>query len=174
VKAVVRIEPWTKDDFPLLQKLLGDPLMTEHLGGPETPEQLAIRQLRFENLAGAGRDRMFKVIDTTTGVAVGSVGYWERKWRGEDVYEVGWSTLPAFQGRGFASTATSLAVAQASQDGHHRFIHAFPSVQNQPSNAICRKVGFTLLEEVEFEYPKGSFMQCNDWRFDLFEIAPAV
>jgi RimJ/RimL family protein N-acetyltransferase len=102
------------------------------------------------------------------------VGYWERKWRGEDVYEVGWSTLPAFQGRGFASTATSLAVAQASQDGHHRFIHAFPSVQNQPSNAICRKVGFTLLEEVEFEYPKGSFMQCNDWRFDLFEIAPAV
>jgi len=28
--------------------------------------------------------------------------------------------------------------------------------------------GFTLLEECEFEYPKGSLMRCNDWRLDLF------
>jgi hypothetical protein len=50
----------------------------------------------------------------------------------------------------------------------HRFVHAFPSVANAPSNAICRKLGFTLLEECEFEYPRGSFMRCNDWRLDLF------
>jgi hypothetical protein len=45
----------------------------------------------------------------------------------------------------------------------------FPSVVNAPSNAICRKLGFTLLGEHEFEYPKGNFMQCNDWRLDLFD-----
>jgi RimJ/RimL family protein N-acetyltransferase len=50
----------------------------------------------------------------------------------------------------------------------HRFLHAFPSVGNAPSNAICRKLGFTLLEECEFEYPPGTFMQCNDWCLDLF------
>jgi hypothetical protein len=32
-----RIEPWGEDDLPLLEKLLGDPAMTEHLGGPESP-----------------------------------------------------------------------------------------------------------------------------------------
>jgi RimJ/RimL family protein N-acetyltransferase len=43
-----------------------------------------------------------------------------------------------------------------------------PSVDNAPSNALCRKLGFTLLGPHEFEYPKGSWMQCNDWRLDLF------
>ena len=34
-------------------------------------------------------------------------------------------------------------------------------------NAICRKLGFALLEACEFEFPKGHFMTCNDWRLDL-------
>jgi hypothetical protein len=45
--------------------------------------------------------------------------------------------------------------------------HAFPNVDNAPSNAICRKLGFELLEACEFEFPKGHFMICNDWRLDL-------
>jgi RimJ/RimL family protein N-acetyltransferase len=49
-----------------------------------------------------------------------------------------------------------------------RSVHAYPSVDNAPSNAICRKVGFELLGEYEFEYPKGHVMSCNDWRFELF------
>ena len=77
--------------------------------------------------------------------------------------------LPAFQGRGIAGTATSQAIALARSERKHRFLHAFPSVDNAPSNAICRKLGFTLVGEYEFEYPKGSFMQCNDWRIDLFD-----
>src|SRR4030088_2533722 len=165
---MVRIEPWSKDDFPLLEKLLGDPRMTEHLGGPESHERLAARQRRFEKLAESGNDRMFKIIDATTHESIGSVGYWERTWRGQEVYEVGWSTLPAFQGRGIAGKATALAIASARQAGHHRFMHAFPSTHNGPSNAICRKLGFTLIEECDFEYPKGSFMRCNDWRLDLY------
>ena len=50
-------------------------------------------------------------------------------------------------------------------------MHAFPAVDNPPSNALCRKLGFTLIEECEFEYPKGHFMRCNDWRLDLFADA---
>jgi RimJ/RimL family protein N-acetyltransferase len=47
-------------------------------------------------------------------------------------------------------------------------MHAFPSVDNAPSNAICRKLGFELLEEsLEFEYPKGNVLRCSDWRLDL-------
>ena len=40
---------------------------------------------------------------------------------------------------------------------------AFPSVDNGASNAICRKGGFTLLEECDVEDPPGSVMRCNDW-----------
>jgi RimJ/RimL family protein N-acetyltransferase len=46
-------------------------------------------------------------------------------------------------------------------------LHAFPSVHNAPSNAICRKLGFELLGEVEFEYPKGHWAMSNDWRLAL-------
>ena len=111
---------------------------------------------------------MFKIVDGATGQAAGSVGYWERTWRGEQVYEIGWSVIPAFQGRGLAGAATTQAIGMARSEMRHRFLHAFPSVDNSPSNAICRKLGFTLVEECEFEYPPGNFMQCNDWRLDLF------
>ena len=52
-------------------------------------------------------------------------------------------------------------------DDKHRFMHAFPNVDNAPSNAICRKLGFELLDACEFEFPKGHFMTCNDWRLAL-------
>jgi RimJ/RimL family protein N-acetyltransferase len=107
---------------------------------------------------------MYKVID---GEPVGSVGYWPREWRGEEVFEVGWSVLPAAQGRGYASEGMRLLLDMVRADGSRRYVHAFPSVDNGPSNGICRKLGFTLLDTLEFEYPKGSFMQCNDWQLDL-------
>jgi hypothetical protein len=28
-------------------------------------------------------------------------------------------------------------------------------------------LGFELVEACEFEFPKGHFMTCNDWRLDL-------
>ena len=138
-----------------------------HLGGPESAEKLAERQAKYERLPDSGTGWMFKIVDEETGEAVGSVGYWDKTWREQEVYETGWSVLPAFQGRGFAVEATNQAIELARSDGKHRYLHAFPSVENGASNAICRKLGFSLLGEYEFEYPPGNFMQCNDWRLDL-------
>src|SRR5258707_5586375 len=81
-QSTVRIEPWGESDFPLLKKLLGDPAMTEHLGGPESDEQLIKRQARFERLTESGQGRMFKIVHQTTGEAVGSVGYWDSTYQG--------------------------------------------------------------------------------------------
>jgi RimJ/RimL family protein N-acetyltransferase len=75
----------------------------------------------------------------------------------------------SLQGRGIARAAVGLAVARATADGRHRYIHAFPSVHNAPSNALCRRLGFELLGEEEVEYPKATFMRCSDWRLDLWE-----
>ena len=51
--------------------------------------------------------------------------------------------------------------------GHHRFVHAFPSVDNPASNAVCRRLGFESLGEAEVEYPKGTMFRANDWCMDL-------
>jgi RimJ/RimL family protein N-acetyltransferase len=164
----VRIEPWAAGDLPLLEQLLGDPAMMEHLGGPETHDQLVERQERYERIGELGTGRMFKIVDEASGQAVGSVGYWDREWNGETVYETGWSVIPAFQGRGIAGAGTALVIDAAREERTHRFMFAYPSVDNPPSNAICRKLGFTLLEARDFEYPPGHHMRCNVWRLDLF------
>jgi RimJ/RimL family protein N-acetyltransferase len=163
----VRIEPWGAGDLSLLEQLMGDPQMTEHLGGPEKPDKIRERQERYVRLPDSGKGQMFKIVDEATGDAVGSVGYWERRWLDEDVYEIGWMVLPAFQGRGIAGLATAQAIAQASSERRHRFLHAYPSTDNAPSNAICLKLGFTLVGECDFEYPPGNPLRCNDWRLDL-------
>ncbi|HEV2013138.1 MAG TPA: GNAT family N-acetyltransferase [Candidatus Dormibacteraeota bacterium] len=165
--STVRIEPWGADDLSLLQKLVGDRAMMEHLGGPESPEKIAERHTRYQRVGAAGTGRMFKIVDEESGEGAGSVGYWDRSWHSEQVYEIGWAVIPAFQGRGMAAAATLQAIAMARSEKTHRFVHAFPSVDNPPSNAICRKLGFTLIGECDFEYPPGSVMRCNDWRLDL-------
>ena len=157
----MRIEPWGAGDHALLEQLVGDPAMMEHLGGAESAEKIAERQGRYEQ-PGSG---MFKIV--ASGEGCGSVGFWEREWRNRTVWEVGWSVIPAFQGRGIAVAATSQVLARARETGDHQFVHAFPAVDNPASNAICRKLGFTLLEVCRFEYPPGNWLRCNDWRLEL-------
>lgn len=154
--------PWGESDLALLQALLGDAAMMNHLGGPESAEKIAERQTRYQK----PDSKQFKIVDG--GESAGWVGYWEREWRDAQVYEIGWSVLPAFQGRGLATSGTREALSLARAEAGLRYLHAYPGVDNAPSNAVCRKVGFELLGAEEFEYPKGSFMVCNDWRFDLF------
>jgi RimJ/RimL family protein N-acetyltransferase len=167
-KPTIEIRPWSDGDLPLLERLLGDPALMVHLGGPETPEQIRKRHERYCRLGESGKGEMFVIVSGSDRHAVGSIGYWETEWRGHPVWETGWSVLPEYQGRGFAGRAAVAVVEQARAVWKHRFLHAFPSVANGPSNAICQKAGFTLRGEEDFEYPKGNIMRCNNWYLDLF------
>ena len=84
------------------------------------------------------------------------------------VWETGWSVLPEFQGLGIATLATKIIIERVRAEERHPFLHAFPSIKNGASNAICKKVGFRLLGQYDFEYPIGNLMTCNDWQVDLF------
>ena len=161
---MIELVRWSAGDHDLLERLLNDPAMMEHLNGPETPEEIAARQARYER-----DDGIYKIVVDKE--PAGSVVWWEREWEGDSVYEIGWSVLPAFQGRGVASHATAAALELAARAVAHRFVHAFPKLENAASNAICRKVGFELLGPVDFEYPPGTPIRCNDWRFDLYTLS---
>ena len=94
------------------------------------------------------------------------VGFWTKEWRDQLVYEVGWMVVPEFQGRGIASRALGLLIERARPAPEIPSMHAFPPVSNAPSNALCRKFHFTLLEERAFVYA-GRTLRCNHWMLDV-------
>jgi RimJ/RimL family protein N-acetyltransferase len=168
-QADLTLQPWSEEDLPLLEKLLVDPAMMTHLGGPETPQQILRRHQRYLRLPESGTDYMFKIVWGPNAESVGSVGYWRKTWQDQAIYEMGWLVLPEYQGHGIATKAAAAVIEHARQEPKYQFMHAFPSVANGASNAICRKLGFTLLGEYQVEYPPGYPLTINDWRLDLFE-----
>lgn len=161
------LRPWSTDDFPLMERSLGDPAMTIHLGGPESPEQLQSRHQRYTEFSHKGPGCMYVMLVGPEKISAGSVGYWEKDWQDSIVWECGWNILPEFQGQGFATSATAELITIIRAQNKHPHLHAFPSIHNHPSNAICRKLSFTLVGEVDFEYPLGNLLRCNDWRLVL-------
>jgi RimJ/RimL family protein N-acetyltransferase len=155
----------SEDDFPLTERFLSDPEMMRHLGGPQSHEQIVATHRRYLDGIAAGTTWMFKILSGS--VPTGAVGYWERDWRGEPVYEAGWHIFPEHQGHGLATDAVAAIVARARREGTRRYLHAFPAADNGASNAVCQKAGFVNLGECPFEYPKGNLMTCNDWALDL-------
>jgi RimJ/RimL family protein N-acetyltransferase len=166
----LRIELWGEDDLPLLEQLMGDPAMTEYLGGPESLDKIAERHERYVGLSGTGTGEMFTIVDAATGESVGSIGYWDRDAPDGLAYETGWAVLPAFQGHGIATIATAQVIELLRAAHERRYLYAYPSVDNAPSNAICKKLGFEVVGVTEYEYPidSGNIMRCNDWRLELF------
>ncbi|MGC0423259.1 GNAT family N-acetyltransferase [Embleya sp. AB8] len=165
-EAVVRIEPWSADDLPLLQRM-NAPDMTEYLGGPESEEQVAARHRRYLAMGDGATGRMYRVVSSATDTPVGGIGFWAKEWQGEAVYETGWGILPEHQGHGLAAAAARAVVEAARAEGGSRWLHAYPKVEHPASNAVCRRAGFTLRGTCDFEYPTGHPIVCNDWRIEL-------
>ena len=163
----VILQPWAVEDLPLIRKLMSDPDVMAYLGGPESLEQIESRHQRYVHISENGTDHMFKIALGPNAEPVGKIGYWKKNWRDHFVYEMGWMVLPAYQGQGIATKAGHKIIELVHAENSFQHLHAFPSIANIASNAICRKLGFSLLEECQFEYPPGHTMTVNDWRLKL-------
>jgi RimJ/RimL family protein N-acetyltransferase len=70
--------------------------------------------------------------------------------------------LPEHQGRGLASAAVAAALGRADEAGRWRVLHAFPATTNGPSNALCRKHGFSLRGPIDYPYRERT-LSVNHW-----------
>ena len=167
----VDIRPWSADDLPVLERN-NTPEMTVHLGGPEAREKLLDRHERYQRGWREGTAWMFTAWDD--GEAVGLVGYWNVTHRGRDVYESAYGIYPAYQGRGLAAGALTACLEHAAQHGSREAVYAYPNVTNGPSNALCRRLGFELEGEQDFDYPRGHPIRANAWRYDLTQLRSRI
>lgn len=160
----IQLRLWSEYDAALLRR--GNTAeMTVYIGGPETEAQVVARHERYLRLLEEGEARPFVIVDGTT--PVGAICYWKTTWRDEDVLEAGWFIVPEAQGRGVASAALTLLIddARTFAEGR-RLLVAFPDQANAPSNALCRKAGFTLAGQRTEDY-RGAMLDMNEWVFGL-------
>src|SRR5687767_11885042 len=88
----LRLEPWDERGLEL-ERRANVPEMKAFLGGPEPDDRVVQRHQRVLDFAAAGTGQMFLIVVPGEPDPVGSVGYWEREWCGETVYELGWKVL---------------------------------------------------------------------------------
>lgn len=158
----------TEADYPLWVAMQCDPEMMGHLGGPQPLEKMP--GIFQNNLRTVAEDKgwVFKIVHGEPEQDAGSVVIWESGHDGDHFNEMGWMVLPQFQGQGLATQAVQATLDRARATGRWDIIHAYPVASNAASNAVCRKTGFTQLEERDFEY-SGRTLRCNHWRIDLRE-----
>ena len=163
----MRLRDVKPDDYPLWVAMQCDPVMMSELGGPQPLEKMP--DIFQRNLASSQEDSawIFVVMsDEAPERPAGSVVVWQAGHDDAHYNEMGWMILPEFQGKGLASRAVRATLDRARDEGRWGVIHAFPVVTNGPSNGVCRKTGFTLLGEVDFEY-SGRPLRCNHWVVDV-------
>ncbi|WP_294569434.1 GNAT family N-acetyltransferase [uncultured Arthrobacter sp.] len=161
---MIQLRRWSGSDAELLVEANKD-AMTAFIAGPESTAQVAKRHENYLRLWDEGTARMFVVLDGDD--AVGGIGWWETDWEGRPAVETGWFVLPRAQGRGVASAAVALLIDDALNFAPPgRDLFAFPSVENDASNALCGRAGFELTGSANFPF-RGQDLQVNVWRFDL-------
>jgi RimJ/RimL family protein N-acetyltransferase len=144
-----------------------DPAMMAHLGGPRRREDMGAKVARDVADVEAGRALICMIIADEEGAesVAGTVTLWTRQVDGTAASEIGWMVLRAHQGRGLAKQAVRSLLQRAQAEGTWGTVHAFPSVDNAPSNGICRSIGFRLLGVEEITYA-GQLFRSHHWWID--------
>jgi RimJ/RimL family protein N-acetyltransferase len=161
----MELRPITMDDLPLYEAVLTDPAMMAELGGPLPREGMKEKLRGIVDEVEAG-DVWFDVI-VVAGEPAGWVCIWSHSKEGELINEMGWMVRTEFQGRGLASEAVQAYLERDRRERRWGEIRAYPGVRNGPSNAICRKAGFTHVGELDVEY-MGRIGRSNDWRITVW------
>lgn len=158
----MKLVRYDEGDLELTEALEGDPEVMRELGGPVDRADLVDAHRR----RARDNEWFFKVVLEIGGPPVGTIGIWDSEFQGTVIHEIGWMVLPAFQGRGIATGALEHLIERARAEPRFERIHAFPAVSNAPSNALCRRSGFELTGECDFQF-RDRTLRCNHWELEV-------
>ena len=151
---------YTDADLELSVALETDPQVMAELGGPRSVE--SIERVHPKRAAAADGGMWLKIMLDDSPEPIGQLGAWWSEYQNEELWEVGWMLLPQFHGRGLGSEALGMLIERLREAPGIDTVHAFPGVSNAPSNGLCRKFGFELVDSSEVEFA-GRSLTINHW-----------
>ena len=159
----VTFRPYGESDRELTLALEADPVVKQDLGGPVGPaEAELIHDDRLARMAGG--ELFYTVADGPAKVGIAAV--FRTPWAGGVIHEAGVMLLPGRVGQGVGREALRLLGERARDELGLVELHGFPAVTNAACNAICRRLGWAVREEVDLDYA-GRPLRCNHWVLDL-------
>lgn len=161
----LRLRAWTtgRDDLTRLADLYGRPEVTRWLGGPPTvPTDELVR--RWATVHALDPLHGCWAIDPLDGGRTAGTVLVKPLPSGVGEVEVGWHLHPDSWGRGYATEAARAVVDQAF-DGGLPEVYAVVRPGNEPSLAVCRRLGMT---------PLGRLRRWYDVELEAFRLTAPV
>jgi [ribosomal protein S5]-alanine N-acetyltransferase len=139
----LRLRPWTPSDTPALHRIWTDPDVRRFLWDDEIIDhRRADATVRLGLDAAAEPGLGFWMIEPPgVNAAVGFVGLWRRDEPGMADPELLYGLLPAWWGRGLATEAARLVLAQAFDAGRFARIIAATDPPNSASTRVMERLG---------------------------------
>jgi len=123
--------------------------------GYPTLGDLIMARLVADGHLAAGEWGPWQIVESSTGLLIGGVGFKGAPDSADDPVEIGYGLAPPAQGHGYATEAVTALVDHAFARGVRQVI-AETDVDNAPSAAVLRRVGFgrTELQHTELQHPQ--------------------
>ncbi len=146
------VRHWRGDDAPAVLALYGDPDVAKWTSTPEPMTDLDEAVARLEGWKATRDDQRGFGIWAITVDGHGDdepIGIVLLRQLGDtSEVEIGWSLRTSAHGQGFATEASAGAIEHARRHGHGR-IRAIMWPDNEPSVAVCGRLGMTHLGIVD-------------------------
>ena len=144
----LRFRLFREDDFPTYETWCANIEIMRYLGGKTLNRVEAWRhmacQLGHWALLGYG---YYAVEEKASGRLIGRVGFTNHP--GWPAFELGWTIIPEFQGRGFASEAARMLLPYAFEALDQPHVVSLIHPDNAPSRRVAEKLGETIEGETQ-------------------------
>jgi RimJ/RimL family protein N-acetyltransferase len=144
----LRFRRFRGDDFPVYETWCADIEIMRYLGGKTFNRIEAWRHMAYQlghwALLGYG---YYAVEEKSSGRLIGRVGFTNHAgWPG---FELGWTIVPEFQRRGYATEAASMLLSYAFDMLDQPHVMSLIHPDNAPSRKVAEKLGQKIEGETE-------------------------
>lgn len=144
----LRFRMFRESDFPTYEQWTSRIEIMRYLGGRTFDRIQAWRHLAYQighwHMLGHG---YYAVEEKDTGTLVGRVGYTSHPgWPG---FELGWTIIPEYQGRGYATEAARFLLQYAFETMKLPRVVSLIHPDNAPSRRVAEKLGQTIDGQTE-------------------------